>query len=656
MTKTVLFSSACFAILAATCAHADEAAAPRPDVGGVEAANTLDGTVVVATRSLQRADRIGQSVTVLDQKAIEAGQATVVADLLARTPGVGVSRNGGPGQLTTLRIRGAEGDQTVVVVDGVKLNDPSQPGGGYNFANLLTGDVSRVEVLRGAQSTLWGSQAIGGVVNIVTAQPTRPFEASLDLEGGSMDTAYLRAGVGGAGERGSWRLAAAHYATAGVSAYRFGKEADGFHDTGFSGRGNLKLTQDASLDLRLVYSKGRNAFDGFPPPAFAFADDGEYGTTEDLVGYGGLNAGLLGGRLQNRLSFGYTRTDRETFNPAQAVATTTFIARGQNKRYEYQGVLDIAPGWTGTAGVEREEASMRTAAPSAFAPNPVPATAQAAIDSLYGQVQGEVAPGLTLTGGLRHDDHDTFGGKTLGQAAAAWSLNGGATVLRASFGQGFKAPTLYQLFGPYGNTGLKPEQADGWDAGIEQALGGVRLTATYFARRTTNQIDFASCPSGGAAPALCSVGGTRRFGYYDNIARTRAHGVELAGAARLGPVDLQANYSWTDARNDVAGGVNFDRFLARRPQHQANVSAGRTWPGRLTTTVAVRYVGESFDDAANTVRLKGYTLVDLRASYPLSKGLELYGRVENLTDQAYETVHNYGEPGRTAYLGLRARY
>jgi vitamin B12 transporter len=655
LTKTLLLSTACIAILAATGAHADAVSAPTPAVGGGEAANLLTETVVVATRSAQPIDRIGQSVTVLDAKTIQASQAVVVSDLLTRTPGVNVTRNGGPGQVTSLRIRGAETDQTVVVVDGVKLNDPSQPGGGYNFADLMTGDIARIEVLRGAQSTLWGSQAIGGVVNIVTAQPTGPLKATVDAEGGSMDTAYLRVGVGEAGEQGSWRLAASHYSTSGVSAYRFGKEADGYRNTGLSGRGNLKLATGVSLDLRMVYSRARNAFDGFPPPAFVFADDGEYTVTKTLVGYGGLNAALFGGRLQNRLAFGYSRIDRDNFDPAQAVTTATFDARGENRRYEYQGVADIAPGWTGTFGAEREEAKMRTASPSSFTPNPAPALARAAIDSLYAQVQGQAAPGLTLTGGLRHDDHDTFGGKTLGQAAAAWSLNGGATVLRASFGQGFKAPTLYQLFGPFGNLALRPEQADSWDAGVEQKLAGMRLGATWFGRKTTNQIDFASCPFAGAAPALCAVNGVKRFGYYDNIARTKAHGIELAGAATLGPVSLQANYSWTDARNDVAGNANFGRFLARRPRRQANVSADWTW-AKLTTGVAVRYVGESFDDAANTVRLKGYALVDLRASYPVARSLELYGRVENLTDQAYETTHGYGTTGRAAYLGLRARY
>ncbi|HMO43900.1 MAG TPA: TonB-dependent receptor, partial [Phenylobacterium sp.] len=432
-------------------------------------------------------------------------------------------------------------------MDGVKLNDPSQAGGGYNFGNLLTGDIARIEVLRGAQSTLWGSQAIGGVVNLITAQPSAPFVVSFDVEGGAMNTGYLRAGVGGAGERLSWRVAASHFTTDGVSAYRFGQEDDGYRNTGFSGRVDAQLSDAVSLDLRAVYSRGRNAFDGFPPPAYTFNDTPDYGRTVDLVTYGGLNFGLLDGRLRNRLAYGYTRTDRDQFNPTQANTPVTFDAQGENRRYEYQGVLDLTPAWIATFGAEREDAEMRSASPTAFTPNPTPIRGEARIDSLYAQVQGPVAPGLSLTAGLRRDDHDTFGDRTLGQAAVAWSLNEGATVLRASFGQGFKAPTLYQLYSEYGNTALRAEEADSWDAGVEQQLldGAVRVSVTYYARQTTNQIDYVSCPASvtPAAAPLCYRAGVRWSGYYDNTARTKAEGVEVTAGALLGPLDLQANYT-----------------------------------------------------------------------------------------------------------------
>ncbi|MBL8629692.1 MAG: TonB-dependent receptor [Rhodospirillaceae bacterium] len=630
-------------------ALADDAAPPGFGVG---LASSIEELVVTATRSPQALYKVGSSITVLNADAIKASQTIVVSDLITQTPGVNFSRNGGVGGVTALRIRGAETDQTVTIIDGVKLNDPSTAGGGYNFGNLLIGDVERIEVLRGAQSTLWGSQAIGGVVAIQTTVPTKELEANVEIEGGSRETGYLRGAAGGKTDRLIWRVAGSHYTTDGISSYAGGTEKDGYRNTGASGRLEFKVTDEVSVDTRAVYSDGRNEFDGFPAPLFAFADTAEYGTVKEFVGYTGLNAALFEGRLQNRIGYAYTDTDRDNFNPAQAVTPVTFTAAGKNKRWEYQGTLSIAQGWSAVFGLENEKSSFRTASPSAFTPNPAPALAEAEITSGYAQVQGEVAPGLTLTGGLRHDDHDTFGEQTLGQAAAAWVLNGGSTILRASYGEGFKAPTLYQLYSIYGNTRLTPEAAKSYDAGVEQRFldGAVVLSATWFKRDTTNQIDFVSCPS---ANPLCMPG---KFGVYDNIARAKADGLELAGAVNLDRLTLQANYTLTDTENDSIGNANRGKELARRPKNTANLWVSYVWSGDLSTGVGVRYVGDAFDNAANSFVLEDYTLVDIRASYPINDVIEIYGRVENVFDKTYVTTRNYGSPGRGAFAGVRAKF
>lgn len=638
--KTVLFATTAALCGLSTAAFAQSAPVAIASVGEL---------VVTANRSPQEIERIGQSITVLTAEEIKASQVIDVSTLLAQTAGVSFSRNGGVGGSTSLRIRGAETDQTLVIVDGVKLNDPSSSGGGYNFANLLAGDISRIEILRGAQSTLWGSQAIGGIVNITTAQPQEPFEANLSAEGGSMGTSYFRGGIGGKADRLAWRLAASRYDTDGVSSYRYGSEKDGYENTGVSGRALFEATESLSFDLRGVYSKGKNDFDGF------LTDSRDYGETEDFVGYAGVNFDLFGGALSNRIAYAYTRTDRQNFNPDQAVTTTTFDARGENKRWEYQGVWKINEAWTATFGGETEDAKMRSASPSAFDPNPPVVRGKAGIDGLYAQVQGEVVAGLNLTAGLRRDSHDTFGDNTLGQIAAAWSLNDGATILRASFGQGFKAPTLYQLYSEYGNANLEAEEADGWDLGVEQRfIDRFVVRATWFQRETKNQIDYVSCST--PADAMCVVNGVMRWGYYDNIARAKAKGVELEGTADLGPLQVAANYTWTEAKNDAEGSANDGKLLPRRPEHQANIQAVYTWPNAATFGGAIRYVGKTYDNAANTNVLQSYTLLDLRASYPVNETFELYGRVENALDEDYETVRNYGSPGRGAYVGVRARF
>jgi vitamin B12 transporter len=403
--------------------------------------------------------------------------------------------------------------------------------------------------------------------------------------------------------------------------------------------------------LRAVYTRGRNEFDGFSPlPPFAFGDDSEYGVTENFAGYAGANLDLLDGRLHNRLAATAAHVSRKTYDPTQAAPfDVTFSGFGHNERYEYQGVYDIREGAALVFGAEREDSHMRSASSFSAIPH-----LHARIDSVYAQLHGEIVPGLTLSGGVRHDDHDAFGGHTVSQASAAWKLNDGGTVLRVSWGQGFKAPSLYQLGSEYGNLALRPESADGWDAGVEQRLmeGRIVLQAAYFGRRTKNQIDFVSC-FGGPAP-LCATHPSG--GYYDNIARARAHGVEVAAQADLTEaLSVQANYTWTDARNRTAG-ADFDKRLARRPAQEANAEVSYFWPAKLTTALAAHYAGGRFDDAANAVRLKGYVLWDVRASYPVSDRIEVYGRIENLADKRYETISNYGQLGRAAYAGLRARF
>ena len=652
--KRFLISTTCFvSITAAAYGQAPQrvAAAPDPDVVA-KGATDIDEIVISATRTPQYNYKVGSSITVLTESAIRDSQVPVVSDLLAQTPGVSFSRNGGVGGTTSVRIRGAETDQTVVVIDGVKLNDPATTGGGYNFANLLTGDIERMEVLRGAQSTLWGSQAIGGVVNVLTTVPKKPLEISAQAEGGSEKTGSAAAAIGGAQDRIAWRAAASTYTTDGISAYANGKESDGYRNVGASGRLRYDLTDDLSVDLRGVYSRGRNKFDGFPPPTFAFNDTREFGVTKEFVGYAGVNFAVLDGRVKNRVACAYTSTDRDQFNPDQAVTTRTFASSGRNKRLEYQGAASLAHGWDVVFGAEHETSSFSSASPTATAPNPVPAAASVTLDSGYGQVQASLQEGLTLTGGLRYDSHGTFGGRALGQAAAAWALNDGATVLRASFGQGFKAPTLYQLYSIYGNTRLNPEKADSFDGGIEQHLfdGALVLSATGFFRKTRNQIEFVFCPS---TNPLCVTG---KPGVYDNIARTRGKGVELAGSGKLENLTVQANYTLTDVTNQSVGTANFGKRLARRPRDAANLWVTYDWPMNISTGFTVRYEGSVFDDAANRNILASHTLLDLRAAWEFMEGVEVYGRVDNLTDKIYQTTRNYSSPRRGFFGGVRARF
>lgn len=651
MTARILFSSTAIAFaLFANPALALTTEAPDPNVGGAADAAAIDAVTVTATRAPQELDKVGASVTVLTQPAIEASQAVAVVDLLARTPGVYFNRNGGPGAATSVNIRGAEGQHTVVLIDGVKLNDPSSTQGGFNFGNLLVGDISRIEVLRGAQSTLWGSQAVGGVVNIVTAVPTRAYEVTADLEGGARNTGYARIGVGGASPRLVWRLAGGRYTTDGFSAYSKGTETDGYQNNGASGRIEFKAADYLSVEARSVYSDGKTDIDGFN------VDSPEYARTREWVAYGGVNLALFDGRLKNRFGYALTETERRNLNPARPAAPLTFDAAGRNRRWEYQGSLAFNDRLTATFGAETERSRMRTRSPSVAAPNPAYGRGRVGVDSVYAQLQAEITGGLTLTGGLRYEDHQTYGDRTLGQAAVAWSLNEGATVLRASFGQGFRAPGLYELYSEYGNLDLAPESFDSWDAGIEQSFfdGKAKVRATGFWREADNEIRYNACTAASTDP-LCRINGALRFGYYRNVLATRAKGLELEGSLKLTEgLSLSGNYTYTDA--ETAAGANTGKQLTRRPKHMGSVSATYEWPFGLSYGVTVRHVGVTFNNDTNTQRVAGYTVADFRVSYQLTRQVEVYGRVENLTDAEYETVLNYGTPGRGAFAGLRARF
>lgn len=612
----------------------------------------VEAVIVSANRIEQETSRVGDSVTLISAKEQRRSQKAVVSDLIAMTPGIAVARTGGLGGTTTLRIRGAESHQTMVLIDGVKLNDPSSASGEFNFADLITTDFAQIEVLRGPQSTLWGSQAIGGVVNIVTPMPEGPLSGSFSAEGGTHETAIVRGHVQEGGERFGWRVSGNYLTSDGISSYALGREDDGYRNVGFNARGILRITDNISAELRSTWSDGRSEFDGFPAPLFSQTDTPDYGTTEELASYAGLKIAAFGGRLENRIGFAYTETDRRDTDPSSSVPTT-FDASGRNERWEYQGTLRINDRISTIVGLESERSELTSVSPTTFDPNPAPLTGEMQIDSIYGQLNVSPVESLSLTAGIRRDDHDTFGGATTKRASAAWSVTS-STILRASYGEGFKAPTLYQLYSLYGNLNLGAEEAEAWDAGVEQRFfdGKLNVSATYFHRDTNNMIDFVSC-FGETSPDCLA----RPDGYYDNFTQTQAEGVELALAAQLTDrLSLSANYTTMDAENTARGSANFGHALPRRPNETTNAQVSYEWPVGLTTTVAVQHAGRSFDTISNSFVLDSYTLVDFRTSYAVSDSLELYGRIENAFNEEYETVRRYGTLGRTFYAGLRQSF
>jgi vitamin B12 transporter len=645
MRSPVFYASiSVFALAAGTDASAQEQARAADDAA-------LPVIVVTANRTAQPIERVGQSVTVIDAAELERRQTQTVADVLRTVPGVSVIRNGGVGTSTSAFIRGAESDQTVALIDGVKLNDPSSPGGGFNFGNLLVGNIERIEVLRGPSSVLWGSQAIGGVINMITRAPTEELSVNLRGEYGYRNSGQIVGNIAGKAGPLSASAGAGWFRTDGISAFseaRGGVERDGYENFGANANVNLALADWLSVDARGWYSNGRVNIDGFAPPSFAFGDVNEQSRTHEFVGYTGVKAALFDSRFRNRLGFAYTDTRRRNLSLG-GQKTETFAGNGRNERFEYQGIFDIAGGWQATSGLERE--TSRFSSSSFGAPASI---GRARIDSIYGQLVATPLRGLTVTGGVRHDDHNRFGGATTFGASGVFTPVGSRTTLRASYAEGFKAPSLFQLQSDFGNQLLRPERSKIWDAGVTQALvgGGLQASATYFRRDSTDLITFISCPL--PRTSICA---NRPSGTFDNVARTRAEGVEIG--LTLQPVEalrLQANYTYTDATNRSPGNANFGRQLVRRPQHSVSTLIDYRWSFGLETGATLTHVGASFDTASNSRKFEGYVIADLRAAFPVTDRIDVYGRVENLFDERYETIFRFGTPGRAGYVGVRARY
>lgn len=652
--------------IGATLAASAGLAASQPALGADDGA--LDELVVVATRRPTPLGQIGNSVTVIDAAAIRDSQAPALADLLAQTPGVNFVRNGGIGQLTSVLIRGAASDETVVVVDGVQLTDPWSTAGGVFFDNLLNADTGRIEILRGAQSTLYGSQAMGGVINIVSTEPQSAFGGGLIAEAGSHSTGLVGANIGGNDDQLLWKLSANWYGTGGFPVHDTvfgGKRADAGQIGAASGRIRYDFTPAVQLDVRAYATQGRVDTDGYDTPTGKFGDDNEYSKKTQFVGYTGLTVASADRAFVNRLALQYTHSSQHEYDPGPRFPAAfyananlvTFFGTGHVTREEYQGTWTIDPRWHAVFGLQHELSTISTDTP-AFDYSPAAVADSATINSGYVQLQGVVAQGLTLTAGERYDRHSQFGAHSTGQLAAAWVVPSSETTLRASVGQGFKAPSLYQLYGAngVGNTALRPESATSWDAGIEQRAGSeLLLAATYFHRTSHDLIDFFNCPVflGGSPQCVAAVFG----GYYANIDAATAHGVELQSTWHPAEaLTVAGNYTLTATENRSQGSPSFGNQLPRRPRSAANASIAYRWLDAATATVAARYSGRTFDDVANTTPLGGYVLLDLRASYQLRGKLELYGRVENVTGKRYETAYQYGTPGRIAFIGVRSDF
>lgn len=596
--------------------------------------------VVVATGTAIPLDQTGQSIAVIGTDEIESVGGPDFTRVLERTAGITFTRNGGVGGFTGVRVRGAEGEQLLVLIDGVRVADVAAPGAGYDFGNLLSGNIGRAELLRGSNSVVWGSRAIGGVLSLTTKQ-VDGIEASAEY--GANESIYATASAGVVGERFSASLNGGYHDTDGISSAAVGIEPDGLRQWEVSGKARLEVASGLALVANARHTDGRLDIDGFlPAPTFAFADTADYQKTREWSGR--VGAEYASDALDLTATYSLQDIRRRSIDP-DVGSEPTFTSKGRDERAELFGRYRFTEQLAVDFGADHEWSSFATA-PFGSSGKARQASGHALI-GWYDEV-------FTVAAGARYDDHNRFGSEWTFGANGSVSLGQGWRV-RASYGEGFKAPTLYQLLSEYGNEALRPERSRSYDIGIEKGdrNGPLHIAVTAFRRDTRDQIDFASCFR--VTTGLCP---TRPFGYYDNIARARAEGFEVELGAQVSErVRAQAAYSYVKAENRSPVSANRGNDLARRPRHAVTVWADwRTPLNDLTLGGDLRLVGDSFNDAGNFTRLDGYVLATLRASLPISETIELFGRIENLTDEEYQTVAGYGTLGRSAYFGARARF
>ncbi len=603
----------------------------RPGLAETMEEAELGEVVVTATKTEEQIKELSSSVSVITRTEIEQKKLDSVVELLRTIPGLDVTRSGGPGKSTAIYLRGGNAGHTLVLVDGVQVNSPTL--GSFDFADLTIDNIERIEIVRGPQSTLYGSDAMSGVINIITRKGVGKPKAALTFEGGSYQTYREVASLTAGSETVNFSLAASHLETEGISAaaeQQGNHEDDGYTNTTISMRLGAEVFKQARLDTSLRYIEAESELDALG------MDDPNYKQDSRTLILGTNFSHYLTGWWEQILKLQLTKNELEYTDPDTSwnnfkIDTAVREAEWQHNLY----LLDDTD--TLTLGAEYEEqAGENQGVFDEFVIN----------RALYIQNQLKLLDkSLFITAGARLDDHSLFGSQDTYRVGLAYRLKSTNTSFKANLGTGFKAPTLNDLFyrdpwGSRGNPELEPEENQGLDFGIEQRFWEDRifLGATYFYNSFDNLIEWVEYAPWSWEP--------------QNVADATTAGWELE--ADINPVDelkLSGNYTYTDTENKQTG-----KELSRRPKHKLNLNLNyRPWE-KLNLNLGINYVGQRWNDADNKKRVDSYTRVDLAISYDICDYAQLFGRVENLLDKQYQEVLDYSAPGASFYGGVKLTF
>lgn len=578
--------------------------------------------VVSSTKTKASMDQVPSTVFLVGQQEIDEKGIWSLPDALRSVPGVWVRGNGVFGGPTSITMRGSQTGQVRLMLDGVRLADPIDSSAAFNLSLFDVGAVDQIEVVQGPQSVLFGSDAVGGVINLLTRRGQGKPSFWLKTEGGSQST--FRGQVGGQGEveKFNFSFSGSGMSTQGISSAKDQPESDSYNNTQFNTRLGFKITPDAELYAIGYFHKAKTNYDSFWS---APADSPDWVKSTVWTGILGLKQ-KFNSWWDHKLTLASSRSKREYYDESQYDSRLTSAEWQHNLTYGNLGVLTLGVDW------EEEEGDYDSPLYSDSLD-----TQRSHDLGLYLQALATPVKGLFLTAGLRNDNYKEFGDQLSYRLAAAYSFARTGTKLRATYGTGFKAPTLYQLYSQFGSTELEPEKSEGWDIGVDQKLmdGKVKLSLTYFQNQTEDLIVYDFLTS-----------------RYANVGEAESSGLEFAVKVRFNRwLSMDGSYTYTQSEDKDTG-------LDLRYVPQDKFSLGfrvAPLPGLVARIYGI-YVGKRYADAANTQEVDAYTLVNCALSYEVNRYLTITGRVVNLFDEDYEDVLNYGTLGLSGYLGVSISY
>jgi vitamin B12 transporter len=597
-----------------------------------------DAVVVTATRVPTPESQVASSITVITSDDIAALQTPTLPDVLKLVPGLNVVQTGGPGGQTSLFMRGTNSNHVKVFVDGIDVSDPSNANASFDPSQFLTGDIEEIEVLRGPQSGLYGSDAVGGVINVITKSGNGPAQLTASVEGGSFDTFNQAVGVSGSADRFHYSANLEHFHSGETPVTPLevlapgAQRIDDYYD-------NLTASTKLGFDVTDVFdvglvarytdahlrTTGDNFLTDFPDPTQSTAETTQYYTRlfAHNVAFDGV--------LDHTFGVAYSNIKSTDFSPDFGPSENA----GNRVKVDWQGTLRLAAQEHLILGAEHQRDAISE-----------PVSADINISSGYAELQSGFGESFFDTISLRYDVNDRFGSKVTYRIAPVYLIKDTGTKLKASLGTGFKAPTLEDLFESFppsffANPNLRPETSIGYDFGFEQSLLSEQLQfgATYFRNNFKNLIDSSA-----------------DFTTLVNVGRAHSDGIESYISYR--PIDAYSarlDYTYTEAFDDIA-----NTGLLRRPKHKATLR--NTWhaSSQLSVDATILYTGSWLDNNRDFTNFEplnapGFTTVNLAGNYDVNKYLSVYGRINNLFDRRYQDPVGFLQPSIGAFAGVKVR-